>query len=260
MYKVLCLDDDEDDFRILRDLLRVLPQDPGHEMFFTEFANSVHKARALMKFDDYDLLFVDYRLKGETCLAFVRQLMDMQKHPPLILLTGMPHLSLDGEMLHWISTGELTIMHKNVLSLQTLRETVWRVMRNEFHVLVLDDEPDDFVLIREHLNLHPSTLFKVTWASTLEQAKQLVAERREHFDAFFVDYSLKAGTGLDFIHHLIDKEIHQPIILTSENESVDMDARALHLISNRRLHYLAKTNISTATLVGKLRESNAPLH
>ncbi len=94
--RVLVVDDDEEDFLILRDLLADLPQ-AGYKL---EWACNFDAGAAAIHAGNHDVYVVDYRLGPESGLDLVRlAAADPRRYRPVILLTGRGNPEVDREAL-----------------------------------------------------------------------------------------------------------------------------------------------------------------
>jgi two-component system sensor histidine kinase/response regulator len=92
-------------------------------------------------------------------------------------------------------------------------------------VLVLDDDEDDFVLIRDCLN-RARQPFQAEWAPTAAQALRSAASQR--YAACLVDWRLGATDGLDFIRDVRRSGLELPCILLTGRGDYSLDVEAMH--------------------------------
>lgn len=93
--KILIVDDDEDDYRILRDLLQDIPD----RKITTEWVSSFEKGCAAIKGSTYDVCFFDYRLGPQTGLNLLEFAFARGYNKPIILLTGYGEHEVDLEAM-----------------------------------------------------------------------------------------------------------------------------------------------------------------
>ena len=84
--KVLCIDDDEVDRKIIQ---RRLKQGFGDKLIFETAAAADEAFKKLEQEDGFDIIFLDYMLGKTTGLDFLRELNNKGIHSPVILLTGL---------------------------------------------------------------------------------------------------------------------------------------------------------------------------
>jgi PAS domain S-box-containing protein len=96
--------------------------------------------------------------------------------------------------------------------------------REVVDVLVIDDNPGDYELIRHMLSRVEGTGFDVHWASTYESAMEAVASRKH--DVYLVDYRLGKSSGLDFVREALAIDFTTPLIFMTGagNRQVDIEA------------------------------------
>lgn len=98
------------------------------------------------------------------------------------------------------------------------------MMSGLLRVLVIDDDEDDYVMIRDMLQDLEAAPVSVDWASTYETG--LEALRQANHDVYLLDYRLGSKTGIDLFREFKSQNGNAAIILMSGqgNESVDMTA------------------------------------
>ncbi len=121
-------------------------------------------------------------------------------------------------------------------------------MPHSISVLLVDDDEDDYFLTTECLNEIKGKKFKVTWASTYDQALHLLNE--QHFDVGLFDYLLGARTGLDLLRIANDLHLQIPIILLTGRGDVTIDTEAMRL---GVADYLIKSELEAEKLERSIR-------
>ncbi len=99
------------------------------------------------------------------------------------------------------------------------------VMKNEpFKILLIEDDPDDFVLIRNLLSQIPFSGYELGWVTTGRQALDLI--RSDRFDACLLDYRLGEEDGIAVLRSLIEAGCKAPVIFLAgcEDHWVDIEA------------------------------------
>jgi len=89
---VLLIEDNDDDYLIVRDLLA----DSTSTRMELDWVNSYEAGRSAFARGDYDVCLLDYRLDGHTGLEFLREF-SKDTRTPIILLTGMEDRTVDLE-------------------------------------------------------------------------------------------------------------------------------------------------------------------
>ena len=117
-------------------------------------------------------------------------------------------------------------------------------------ILLIEDNPDDVVLIREFLNQAQ----KMPGSFELETAPELEGGLRQleegNFDVVLLDLSLPDGRGYETLARACEKSLHAPlIVLTASND----ERLALEAISRGAQDYLVKSQVTASVLVHSIR-------
>jgi signal transduction histidine kinase len=91
-------------------------------------------------------------------------------------------------------------------------------------VLLIEDDPDDYLLTRDLLAEIPGRAFDLEWVQTYEAG--LEALRRHRHDVYLLDYRLDGRTGLDFLREAVAAGCRAPVIVLTgqEDRAVDVEA------------------------------------
>ena len=87
-WRLLLIDDDEDDFVITRDLLRLATDAPLQLDWCADYQQGLASILA----QDHDLYLVDYRLGAESGLELIEQARQAGTSRPIILLLSLIHI------------------------------------------------------------------------------------------------------------------------------------------------------------------------
>lgn len=94
------------------------------------------------------------------------------------------------------------------------------------NVLLVDDDEDDFILIRELLaDAHSE--FKVEWTSDFEKAKTLM--KTGSYQVFLIDYQMGSFSGTDVLKFARTENLKAPIILLTGYQGQEADLEAMQL-------------------------------
>lgn len=93
--RVLLVDDDEDEYVLIRDMVSRLPDGGGAAGLTLEWADSYAGALALCARSTFDILLVDYHLGQNNGLDLIHELKTLGCPAPSILLTGQGSYELD---------------------------------------------------------------------------------------------------------------------------------------------------------------------
>lgn len=120
--------------------------------------------------------------------------------------------------------------------------------RNVCSVLVIDDDEDDFILVRDMLSDIESTDYRVEWASGGAQAMKRLAQGG--IDACLLDYRLGGEDGIEVLRAIVALPRHPAVVITTGqgNERIDREAVALGASD-----YMVKQEMSASALDRSLR-------
>lgn len=116
-------------------------------------------------------------------------------------------------------------------------------------VLLVEDDEDDYVLIRDLLSEVREQQFHLDWVTTFEAALQTI-EQQPH-DVYLVDYRLGERNGLELLK-LIDRQYSVPVIILSGQGDRELDIAALR---SGAADYLDKTYLRSSLLEHFIRAS-----
>ena len=115
-------------------------------------------------------------------------------------------------------------------------------------ILLVEDDPDDYVLIRDMIeNLGPGR-YELTWVSTHEDGLEEILSGR--YDACLLDYRLGARDGLEILKKVSWEDLRMPIILMTGYGDYRVDVEAMRLGA---ADYLAKEDLNAQILERAIR-------
>ena len=120
-FKILILDDDEDDFFITDQYIKNIK---GYN-FETEWRYDYKAALAELSEKKYDLYLVDYYLGAKTGLDFIREAHERKCEDPIIILTGKGTSELDAEAMH---AGAVDYLIKGEMDTEKLERCIRHVI------------------------------------------------------------------------------------------------------------------------------------
>ena len=84
------------------------------------------------------------------------------------------------------------------------------------HILVIEDDEDDFVLIRDLLFETDESRFHLEWVANYDAALRAI-ERNQH-DVYLLDYRLGERNGLELLREGLANGCKGPMILLTARE------------------------------------------
>ena len=121
-------------------------------------------------------------------------------------------------------------------------------MPNSVHILLVEDDEDDFLIVRSILREIPNLNFELSWVRTFDTAKKTIVEERHGIYLF--DYLLGRKSGLDLLKFLKKKDEDLPAILLTGKGDEKIDQKAIELGA---YDYLEKNNLNAESLGRSIR-------
>jgi len=129
-YKILVVDDDEDDFFITHQYIKNIK---GYS-FEVEWRYDYKSAMEDICAKKYDIYLVDYYLGAKTGLDFIREAMINKCDEPIIILTGKGKPELDAEAMH---AGAVDYLIKGEMDTEKLERCIRHVIEKSKSVRTL---------------------------------------------------------------------------------------------------------------------------
>lgn len=120
----------------------------------------------------------------------------------------------------------------------------------EIHVLIVDDDEDDYLLASEMLKDSRFRFKAIEWANSFDKAIETLESGK--FDICLVDYYIGARTGLDLLKQMQERGNNVPMILLTGLGDTEVDMAAMNAGA---VDYLEKTELSSKLLERTLRYS-----
>jgi PAS domain S-box-containing protein len=117
-------------------------------------------------------------------------------------------------------------------------------------ILIIEDDEDDFFIIREDIQKIPNQEFVVDWCPKYKDAIEKM-DRRE-YAIYLVDYFLGAKTGLQLLKEAVSRNCEEPIILLTGKGNHKIDIEAMQAGA---YDYLIKAELNTEKLERCIRYS-----
>ena len=119
---------------------------------------------------------------------------------------------------------------------------------NCLQVLLVEDDEDDYLLLRDLLEDIEDTDFKLNWVNCSKAA--LDALREQHYDLCLFDCHIGADNGIDLLRTVIANNYQVPVIMLTGQDDRQTDVAAMEAGA---ADYLIKGQFSTSTLERSIR-------
>lgn len=113
----------------------------------------------------------------------------------------------------------------------------------EVRVLVIDDDEEDFFILKKTFQKIPQSPFILDWTPSYDEGLKLIGEKRH--DIFLIDYRLGEHTGLELLKHAEAQRRSEPFILLTGTDDRDVEWRSMRLAA---ADYLRKSTINSEVL------------
>lgn len=124
------------------------------------------------------------------------------------------------------------------------------IKKTPIRILVVDDDEDDFLILREYINKIEGQQFVIDWCYKYTEAEKKICEGKH--DLYFIDYLLGAKTGLELIQDSVKNNCEEPFILLTGNGNHAIDLMAME---SGAVDYLIKGELSTEKMERCIRYS-----
>ena len=184
-YSLLMIDDDEEDFMIVRDIIGDASLNAT-----IHWEPNVEQAKEKIRNQDYDLYFIDQQMGKYTGLEIIRELTAEGCKKPMILLTGMGNRQIDLEALKY---GAADYVSKNQLSVEIVDRILrHNIQRYEFNLEYdrqmqlfknyFDQSINPLVVLDSNLNIiQANTAFKKTFGERAYENLELYFDEHQAF-------------------------------------------------------------------------------
>lgn len=125
----------------------------------------------------------------------------------------------------------------------------------ELKVLVIDDDEDDYFIVKHYLNKIKTQKFDVYWINDFDQAGEEIL-KNEH-DIYLIDHFLGKGEGIEIIEKVRSYGFYKPLILLTGAGNQEVDRKAMEKGAS---DYLVKTDLKIDLLERTLRYAYERYH
>src|SRR5690606_16445331 len=105
------------------------------------------------------------------------------------------------------------------------RPGVNKTSQEDWHILIVDDDEEDYLITRAMLQQTRGRKVTLDWAGTYDTGQELINSRSYH--AVLVDYDLGAKTGIEFIREARVGSCPVPLILFTGRGSYETELEAM---------------------------------
>jgi signal transduction histidine kinase len=128
------------------------------------------------------------------------------------------------------------------------KETSLQMADRSWRVLLVEDDKDDFILVKEMLNEARGKVYQLDWVSSYAAGRQAILTHQYH--AILMDYELGPQSGLDLIRDVHANGCKAPIILFTGRGNYEIDVEAMQMGVT---DYLSKSEVTPAVLERAIR-------
>ncbi|NLY76035.1 MAG: EAL domain-containing protein [Firmicutes bacterium] len=120
--------------------------------------------------------------------------------------------------------------------------------KDKLRILIVDDDEDDFYIIRDLLSDIKEVKYDTVWASSYKAALQALETNK--FDACLLDYRLGEHTGLELLQEIVSRGNRTPVILLTGQGDHAIDIEAMNTGAS---DYLVKGEVGPVILERSIR-------
>ncbi len=126
------------------------------------------------------------------------------------------------------------------------------MLRQQYHILIIEDSPEDRAFLRRHLQSDPRYHYIITEAELAEQGLRLCQIHLP--DAILLDFQLPDMDGLEFLAalHRMNAGMMVPVVMLTGHGT---EAIAVQALKAGAQDYLVKEQITTASLSSALQQA-----
>ncbi|SBS24676.1 Phytochrome-like protein cph2 [Marinomonas spartinae] len=93
--------------------------------------------------------------------------------------------------------------------------------RQVLKLLVIEDDPQDFILLKECLNKSQRSFYEITHTQHFDEALDLLLSQQ--YDLVLLDYFLGGHTGIDLLKHTKKVGLDTPVIVLTGHSNIELD-------------------------------------
>lgn len=115
-------------------------------------------------------------------------------------------------------------------------------------ILLVDDDEDDYIIVKDLLSDIEHTHFNVHWEPAYEDALEKI--RKESYDVYLIDFRLGEKNGLDLLKEAVQLGCKSPIIMLTGQGYPEVDYEAMRIGAS---DYMIKGKINAQTIERSIR-------
>jgi PAS domain S-box-containing protein len=124
--------------------------------------------------------------------------------------------------------------------------------KDHIKILLIEDDEDDYALVRELLSEVKIADFSLEWVKTYEEGLKELCQA--HHDVYLLDYRLGSRNGLELVREATGSGCDKPIIFLTGSGAYEVDMGAMR---SGVADYLVKAELAAGTLERSIRYSIA---
>lgn len=179
--RVLLVDDDEDDYLIIRNFIQKVHDTP----FKLEWISDMEKAAGVIEAEEHDIYLIDYRLGSEDGLELLSRFDLVQRAEPFIILTGAGDERVERNAMRM---GVADYLVKGTLDSELLSRVLhYALQRKRFEaqrvkqLMEINRSKDEFIALASHQLRTPATAVKQYVGMILEGYAGDISPEQEKF-------------------------------------------------------------------------------
>ena len=217
---ILLVDDDEDDYLIIRDMLKTALPVPVKLDWIDNFDDAVEKIAS----NGHQVYMIDYRLGRHNGIELLEKLDLAQRHEPFIVLTGVGDEDVEQQAR---KIGAADYLVKGAFDAELLRRSIQyslsrKQMENQRidHLLELNRSKDEFIALASHQLRTPATAVKQYVGMVLEGYVGDITEEQRAFLKQAYDSNEHQLKVVDDILRVARIDLHQ---IELKKEKIDLN-------------------------------------
>lgn len=115
-------------------------------------------------------------------------------------------------------------------------------------ILIVDDDEDDYIIIRDILSEVPEVQYQIEWADKYSLGLKLLTEKS--YDACLLDYRLGKHSGMELLREIVNAKSRIPVILLTGLRDHDIDVEAMN---SGAADFLVKGEVNAVILERSIR-------